>query len=74
MDTPVINGTAYPFLTVQPKAYRFRILNACNDRMLNLSLFLDASGAASGATATATIDPTTGAISSIMVTNGGTGL
>ena len=38
MDTPVINGTAYPFLTVQPKAYRFRILNACNDRMLNPSM------------------------------------
>jgi FtsP/CotA-like multicopper oxidase with cupredoxin domain len=39
MDTPVINGTAYPTLTVQPKAYRFRILNASNDRSLNLSLF-----------------------------------
>ena len=40
MDTPVINGTAYPTLSVQPKAYRFRILNACNDRTLNLSLFI----------------------------------
>ena len=39
MDTPVINGTAYPTLTVKPKAYRFRILNACNDRFVNLGLY-----------------------------------
>lgn len=39
MDTPVINGTAYPTLTVDPKAYRFRILNAANDRMWNLQLY-----------------------------------
>lgn len=37
-DTPLVNGTAYPSLTVQPKAYRFRILNAANDRFLNLQL------------------------------------
>lgn len=37
-DTPVINGTAYPYITVQPKAYRFRILNAANDRFWNLLL------------------------------------
>ena len=40
MDTPLVNGTAYPYLKVQRKAYRFRILNACNDRMLNLQLYL----------------------------------
>ena len=39
MDTPVINGTPYPYLTVQPKAYRFRVLNSCNDRFLNLQLY-----------------------------------
>ncbi len=39
MDTPVINGTAYPTLTVDPKAYRLRILNASNDRYINLSLY-----------------------------------
>jgi FtsP/CotA-like multicopper oxidase with cupredoxin domain len=39
MDTPVINGTAYPVLTVQPKAYRFRILNACNERFVNLQIY-----------------------------------
>ena len=43
MDTPIVNGTAYPYLTVQPKAYRFRILNACNDRYLNLQLYFAAS-------------------------------
>jgi FtsP/CotA-like multicopper oxidase with cupredoxin domain len=40
MDTPVVNGMAYPTLTVDPILYRFRILNAANDRMLNLSLFV----------------------------------
>ena len=45
-DTPVVNGTAYPTLTVNPKAYRFRILNAANDRFFNLSLYkaIDANG------------------------------
>ena len=40
MDTPLVNGTAYPTLTVQPQPYRLRILSAGNDRTLNLSLFL----------------------------------
>jgi FtsP/CotA-like multicopper oxidase with cupredoxin domain len=39
MDTPLINGTAYPFMSVLRKAYRFLILNASNDRMLNLQLY-----------------------------------
>ncbi|MCX5684363.1 MAG: fibronectin type III domain-containing protein [Planctomycetota bacterium] len=39
MDTPIVNGTAYPFTVVQPKAYRLRILNACNDRYLNLQFY-----------------------------------
>ncbi|GEJ56690.1 choice-of-anchor D domain-containing protein [Anaeromyxobacter diazotrophicus] len=45
LDTPVVNGTAYPTLTVDPAAYRFQILNAANERNFNLSLFVaDASG------------------------------
>ncbi|MBI3475232.1 MAG: choice-of-anchor D domain-containing protein [Acidobacteria bacterium] len=40
MDTPVINGTAYPTVTVPAGAVRFRILNAANDRNMNLSLFV----------------------------------
>ena len=39
MDTPVINGAAYPYLDVQPKPYRFKILNAANDRFFNLQLY-----------------------------------
>jgi len=39
MDTPVVNGTAYPTLPVLRKAYRFRILNVCNDRAVNLQLY-----------------------------------
>ncbi len=45
LDTPVVNGTAYPKITVQPQAYRFRVLNASNDRFWNLSFFqADATG------------------------------
>ncbi|NJD75549.1 MAG: hypothetical protein FIB08_00445 [Candidatus Methanoperedens sp.] len=40
MDTPIVNGAAYPNLTVEPKAYRFRILNAGNDRFLNLQMYV----------------------------------
>jgi FtsP/CotA-like multicopper oxidase with cupredoxin domain len=39
-DTALVNGTAYPYLDVQPKAYRFRILNAANDRFWNLQLYI----------------------------------
>ncbi|MBI4775465.1 MAG: multicopper oxidase domain-containing protein [Deltaproteobacteria bacterium] len=38
-DTPLVNGTAYPVLEVEPKAYRFRILSAANDRFFNLSWY-----------------------------------
>ncbi len=38
-DTPMVNGCAYPTVTLQPKAYRFRILNAANDRFFNLQLY-----------------------------------
>src|SRR5690348_17694514 len=40
MDTPVVNGKAYPVLHVAPAAYRFQILSAGNDRSWNLSWFL----------------------------------
>ena len=50
-DTPIVNGTAYPKTTVDPKAYRFRILNAANDRFWNLSWFV--------------ADPTTGTLSEV---------
>lgn len=46
MDTPVVNGAPYPTVTLDPRAYRFRILNAANDRFFNLSLYqaVDAEG------------------------------
>ncbi len=40
LDTPVVNGTAYPSLTVDPTAYRFQILIANNDRMMDLGLYV----------------------------------
>jgi FtsP/CotA-like multicopper oxidase with cupredoxin domain len=40
MDTPVINGIAYPYLDLQPKAYRFRILSAADDRAWNLQWYI----------------------------------
>jgi len=45
-DTPVVNGTVYPTLTLEPKPYRFRILSVANDRFFNLSLYkaVDANG------------------------------
>jgi FtsP/CotA-like multicopper oxidase with cupredoxin domain len=38
-DSAVVNGTAFPSLTVDPRAYRFRILNAASDRFWNLSFY-----------------------------------
>jgi spore coat protein A len=34
----LVNGKAFPYLDVEPRAYRFRILNASNGRFYNLSL------------------------------------
>ncbi len=39
-DTMLVNGTASPVLTVEPRRYRFRLLNACNARFLNLQLYV----------------------------------
>ncbi len=39
-DTPIVNGTAYPVLNVDPKSYRLRILNAANDRFFNLQMYV----------------------------------
>jgi spore coat protein A len=33
-----VNGKVWPFLDVEPRMYRFRILNGCNARILNLNL------------------------------------
>jgi FtsP/CotA-like multicopper oxidase with cupredoxin domain len=39
-DTPIVNGTAYPTVTLDPATYRFRILNAANDRFWNLQWYV----------------------------------
>jgi spore coat protein A len=36
-DTPVVNGKAYPFLDVEPRRYRLRILNGSNERHWRLT-------------------------------------
>lgn len=40
MDTPLINGVAYPKLDVDPTTYRFKILNASNDRFITVNMFV----------------------------------
>jgi spore coat protein A len=39
-DTMLVNGTAFPKITVEPRRYRLRFLNACNARFLNLQLYV----------------------------------
>ena len=38
-DTPIVNGVAYPKVTLQPKTYRLRVLNAANDRFFNFQWY-----------------------------------
>jgi spore coat protein A, manganese oxidase len=37
-DTMCVNGKAWPVLDVEPRRYRFRMLNGCNARFLNMTL------------------------------------
>lgn len=37
-DINLVNGKAWPYLQVEPRKYRFRLLNAANARFYNLSL------------------------------------
>jgi spore coat protein A, manganese oxidase len=39
-DTMLTNGVVYPTTKVEPRRYRFRVLNACNARFLNLNVYL----------------------------------
>jgi spore coat protein A, manganese oxidase len=36
-EVPLVNGTIFPFLEVEPRKYRFRVLNASNGRLYRLS-------------------------------------
>jgi parallel beta-helix repeat protein len=40
MDTPTVNGAVYPYLEVDPQAYRFRILSVANDRFFSLQMYV----------------------------------
>src|SRR6266542_5504941 len=37
-DVMLVNGKVWPFLNVEPRLYRFRILNGCNARIMNLDM------------------------------------
>ncbi|GFE58598.1 multicopper oxidase domain-containing protein [Geobacter sp. AOG1] len=43
-NTMVVNGTTWPQLTVAPTKYRFRLLDGCDSRTLNLSMFVVTAG------------------------------
>jgi len=40
-NTMVVNGRTWPTLTVEPRRYRFRLVNACNTRVLILKIVSD---------------------------------
>jgi len=43
-NTMVVNGTTWPKFDVAPARYRFRLLNGCNSRTLNLAMFVVTAG------------------------------
>jgi spore coat protein A, manganese oxidase len=40
-DTMVVNGRTWPHLEIEPRRYRFRVLNGCNSRFLILKTVAD---------------------------------
>ena len=48
-DVMVVNGKSWPYMNVEPRRYRFRMLDSCNARMLALQL-ADENGNTGGAT------------------------
>jgi FtsP/CotA-like multicopper oxidase with cupredoxin domain len=58
-NTMVVNGVTWPSLEVEPDLYRFRLLNGCNSRFINLALFVVTDAGADGIFGTA--DDTLGA-------------
>lgn len=41
-DTSLVNGVAYPYMNVEQRKYRFRVLNAAGARAFNLQLYMEA--------------------------------
>jgi spore coat protein A, manganese oxidase len=56
-DVMLVNGKIWPTLTVEPAVYRFRVLNGCNARILNLRI-----SASNGATVPMVIIGTEGGL------------
>ena len=54
-DTALVNGAPFPFLEVEPRHYRFRLLNGSQARFFNLNVFYEEKGAA-GFTGEANLD------------------
>jgi FtsP/CotA-like multicopper oxidase with cupredoxin domain len=52
-NTMVVNGTTWPLLEAAPARYRLRLLNGCNSRTINLSMFMVTSLGADGIAGTA---------------------
>lgn len=46
LDTNVVNGKVWPFLDVEPRRYRFVVVEGANSRAYSLSLFDSSSGTA----------------------------
>jgi len=61
-DTSIINGVAYPFLPVEQRRYRFRVLNASQARFYNLTLYYE-SATKPGEVDTKTVKNADGSIS-----------
>jgi len=63
-DTPIVNGTAYPTVMVEPKSYRLRLLNAASDRFFNLHFYqaVDANGVVCDAAKPAPVAESTGVV------------
>ena len=49
-DTILVNGAVYPFLDVEPRRYRFRVLNGSNARFYTLKLVYSRSSTFPGST------------------------
>lgn len=68
LDTPVVNGTAYPTLEVTAdQPYRFRILNGAHDRFWNLQFYVAESDTRPGEVAMIPAVPATAGVAN----NGG---
>ena len=67
-DTPVINGVAYPFLPVEQRHYRFRLLNGSQARFYNLNLYFEDPARPGEVKVSVQRDPGTGLIESVTPT------